>query len=178
MALASLAALKAYLSIDASNTASDVVLQRLLASADAWFRSQIGGRELEAANYHEHILCQRSGIVVLPYYPIISVTSVSVDGTAIVAADPGSDTGYWLDTKAGFLRSNEIWINDYAAVTWRAGYEQIPADVTGAVIELAGTRFRDRSHLGVVSSGAVGESQTYTQWAASAYVLRTIDAYR
>jgi hypothetical protein len=177
MALASLAALKESISIAVSDTASDALLSRILASSSAWFITQCNGRVFGVANYNEYIEAGRAGVVVLPQYPIVSISLVETDAVILVAT-PGSDTGYWYDAPSGIVRSYEIARGDYVHVTWSAGYAQVPADVRAAVIDLAASEYKRMPRIGIASSSAVGETTTFSPWAASDFVRKTIEAYR
>ena len=178
MALASLAALKAHLDIAADDTASDAVLRRLLDASGAWFCSQCGGRRFEAAAYAEYVQCRTTGVLLLPQYPVLEVAGVEVAGETLAAATPVDSEGYWIDAATGALHSVSFTRDVYAHVVWSAGYTSIPTDIIASVIELAASRFRDRTRIGIASAGAVGETITYTQWAASDFVRKTISTYK
>lgn len=76
-------------------------------------------------------------VLALPSIPVISVTSVTVDGTQLAAAD-------WVlvDDELRLTGSASIqsWPTDptkAATVEWTYGYENVPSRIEGAIIRLA-----------------------------------------
>lgn len=129
MALASLAALKAWLKVTVSD--DDVLLSRLLDQVSGAILNSIQRPVLTRATYPE----QRSGVgnqrITLRNWPVLSVAFVTVEGVSIPAAS-GTQNGYslmpWDGTPAG--NPQQLTLKGYwfcrglnnIVITYDAGY--------------------------------------------------------
>jgi hypothetical protein len=177
MALAQLADLKAYLDIPAANTGSDALLSRLLSASSDYFETQTE-RTMATASYTASF----DGDGARSYYPrripVVSVSSVSVDGTAVAKATGTSDDGWLLDGYVVRLRNTTFSTGVLnCQVCYVAGYDPIPQDVQQAVIELATLKFKERTHVGKQSEGMVGMNATFLPSITPRSVQDVIDDY-
>lgn len=99
--------------------------------------------------------------LLLPGAPVLTVTSVTVDGDPLTAG-----TDYKVRRDAGVLRRMGSAWPDWAevTVTYDHGYDPIPEDISEVVIDQARTIFRVQPGVQTVQAG--GEAITYGAQAA------------
>ncbi len=138
-ALTTLAAAKQYLGV--TSQGSDPLITRLIPSASSLVQN-FCSRIFPITSY-SGLLMDGSGsdTLVLPDYPIISVSSLTVDGVSIPAASSMQSTGYVSDDKAIFLASGQRIRRGRrnVQVSFQAGYRQtvqavIPAGNSPALL--------------------------------------------
>lgn len=107
-----------------------------------------------------------SNSLVLSRWPVTAVTSVTVDGVALVA---GEDYKW---ERAGILtRIGGVWgCDEKITVVYTAGYDPIPPSVKGLVLELAAGSW---SATGGKKSERIGDYQV--AWAREGMSLSTAD---
>lgn len=159
MADITLAQLRAHLRLPASTgEAGDPIDLALLPLVDAANAFVVGatGRTWRVVDYTETLRGHGSPILSLPHYPIASVTSVVVEGSAIPA------TAYDLDARNGILE--RVDGQDFGAgqgrnitVTYKAGRTP-PSDLHLAALELAA--FAYKASGGQMAVAADGVSVT------------------
>lgn len=135
----------------ATDASTLVKLQRLITSTSARFAG-LCGRPFTLATYSETFRSVYADRVVLSERPVVSVTSVTGNGTVLVV-----DTDYEIDKKAGavYRMSNGYrwaWYAHTLTIVYQAGYDQIPADITEAVLTVLRTQW-------LVSQSVSGASQ-------------------
>jgi uncharacterized phiE125 gp8 family phage protein len=148
-ALTSLINLKSYLNISVETY--DTLLENLIDRATALFES-FTGRNLMARDYSydsssddydaDNAILDGNGFdqIILPQYPINSVTTLRINEIEIDARDGIYSLGYVVDAKAGIIRLagylfSEGWGN--VELEYNAGYSAVPKDLEQAVIEQA-----------------------------------------
>jgi uncharacterized phiE125 gp8 family phage protein len=175
MALATKDDLKAMLNIQ--HAQDDALLDRLLASASEYFERQ-AGRVILAADYTDVQDGTGATSIVPVEYPVVSVTSLTINGETITESVSYDEDGW-------FLRGDVVRLRGYTAtegtgnveLVYRAGYETTPPDVVQAVLEIAALMYRERERVGQQSrSGPDGNTVFY--YAPPARVVSTIEAYR
>jgi len=176
--LTTLAKVKGYVQgLDQADATFDEVLGRIIAAVSAQFVSESGMVPTSTA-YTE----KRSGhgmeSMTLRHAPVISVTSVSVDGVAVPAQPSVGSSGWVLDGSTvrlvGYVFT-EGTLN--VSIVYTAGYAAIPADIEQAVIKMVGLQFTDRKRIGQSSLSAGGESISYSDGATLAYWNTIVEAY-
>lgn len=174
-ALATKDDLKAMLNIQ--HAQDDALLDRLLSSASDYFERQ-AGRTITATDYVE-VQDGGGGRTIIPAnYPVISVTSVELNGETLDESTGYDVCGYFLSSNVLKLRGSFVSEGTGNVVlTYRAGYETTPPDVVQAVLEIAALMYRERERVGQQSrSGPDGNTVFY--YAPPARVVSTIEAYR
>lgn len=161
--LCQLADVKTYLGITSATT--DAVLTALVGNASA-FIERYCNRVFEQASYTETRNGNGADAIYLRNTPIVSVQSVSVDGTSIPAAPDTVSYGYIFDTHKVYLRGdarvNPITPGIFAGypprfqrgiqnivIAYTAGFTTIPADVNQACVELVAYKFSRRDRTGM-----------------------------
>ncbi|MFH1057805.1 MAG: head-tail connector protein [Pseudomonadota bacterium] len=193
-ALASLAMVKTYLGLTSGD--HDALLESLIEAVSAQFMAYTG-RKLTARDYSpdplspaydpDNAWLDGSGYAeqLLPQYPVVSVTSVVLDGQALPAALEPGQSGYVVDSAAGVLalvcgvfgrgRRN-------LAIAYRAGFAPVPADLMQACVEQAATRFQEsgagQGRLGVSARTLADGSVSYATAALLPQVAAVLDRYR
>jgi uncharacterized phiE125 gp8 family phage protein len=176
MALAQLTDLKTYIGVTGS--ADDSLLSRLLESESTFFEAQCG-RTFVTASYTEVRSGHGRTTMVPREDPIVSVTSVAVDGQTIPSASSYDAEG-WRVFEGAIHLNGHAFTRGTGNVTlvYVAGFDPVPADVQQAVIELAALKYRDRRHIGKGAESMGGMSVTYLPSLVPASVQAVIDAYR
>ena len=186
MALATSAEVKAFL--DISGSGSDTLLGAILEGVDQRIKRYIG-RDVESATYSAelHDATGTDDALRLKHWPIISVSAVSIEGTALASAE------YQIDKPAGVLyrrnatdsTSTAVWDEGRRNIsaTYTAGYATVPADLREATITQSayawrqsrpgGNRIGDR---GTVLDAGGSVSYLTGPWAPG--VLQTLEAWR
>jgi hypothetical protein len=153
-------------------------LDALVTSSSAWFVSQLG-RPVLSATYTETRDGNGTSDLVLYKWPVISVTSVTVDGTAIAARATVNDSGWTRDgsklTLTGYVFTSGV---ANVVVVYVAGYATVPTDIEQAVTEHVALRYRDADRQGLASAAGGGDSVGYNPSAALAYIHGVLDTYR
>jgi hypothetical protein len=173
--LATIEDLKGYLSINHSN--SDADLWAAVVAASKWFETQVG-RTIASTSYVE-IQDGLGGKTIIPSnYPVISVSAVSISGTAATLSTGYGVSGYYLS--GNVIRFRDQFVSEgegNVSVSYVGGYATIPDDVRSAVTEVAAVMFRERDRAGQQSKVFGGETVTY-YYAPPARVVSTVESYR
>lgn len=176
--LTTLANVKAYLSPPLTTTADDALLTRLVTAASQFIQTWLGRTIAETA-YSE----TRNGVggtrLFLRHRPVVSVSSVTVDGVAIAPASGPGQPGYLFD-------DNSVYLAGYAftrgaqnvTVAYTAGYAATPPELEQACIALVALRYKERDRIGQVSKNLAGEVVSFTQKDMPADVQTLLDQYR
>jgi hypothetical protein len=159
--LTEVARVKEYLGVTTSS--DDDLIQRLIASASAFARTYVS-RDLTKTDYDQWFNGNGQPRLMLPQFPVISVTTVEVDGRAVPQALTPISSGWLFDDNMIYLRNfvfNRGFQNVH--VVYTAGIEgPMPLDLEQAVIELVGEGLKKRTRLGKQSESLNGQSITYT----------------
>ncbi len=147
LALVSLAETQEYLKV--SGSAEDAILGSLINSASAWVNSFLKRRLLQTS-YVEYYSGDGSAELVLRNYPIVSVTSVYVDGLRDFGSTTLIDSDNIIIKKGtGILRAFDLlygWEcgDSNIKVTYAAGYAlaSMPYEVRLAVKRIVDNQYR------------------------------------
>lgn len=101
------------------------------------------------------LMADGSGVLFLPQWPVVAVSAVSEGNTALVVAD----ALVW--TRIGMLtRTGRPWLAGPVTVTYSHGYAELPADVVGVVLAIAGRLYGDsRATLSAAGSSGLASEQ-------------------
>jgi len=96
-------------------------------------------------------------------FPVLNVSSVSVDGVAIPLAQSSRQDGYQFNDIGVYLNGYTFTRGlQNVAIAYTAGYPEPPVDIKQAVTELVAMRFRERDRIGVSSKSIAGENMSFT----------------
>ncbi|MBV8061460.1 MAG: phage head-tail connector protein [Alphaproteobacteria bacterium] len=177
--LTSLANVKSWLNI--SSTDHDADLTRLI-SACSGFMQQWMNRTFAVSSYNE----VRNGpgistVMVTANYPLISVSSVTIDGVSIpVANGTFNSQGYTFDQRNIYLAGGYSFARGKANVliSYTAGYATLPLEIEQACIETVGSRWRERDRIGMASKALAGETTAFSLKDFPAQVITLMNNYK
>ena len=132
--LVDLATVKEWLGVD--DTAQDAVLGRLITVASTAIQNSLNRPSLAPKTYAERLDGTGTGTVPVTNYPIISVTSLLVDGVPIPVADGPLGAGFRWDNHCIFLNGRGQrfpYGRGLIDVVYTAG-QPIPPDVEQACL--------------------------------------------
>lgn len=192
-ALTSLAQVKQYLGLSA--TTHDALLEGLIEAVSAQFNA-FCGRKLMARDYShlsesptydpDNALLSGSGYpeLLLPQYPVISLTTMVVEGRSI-SASTGGGVGWLLDSGAGVLSLIGMIFprgGHNVGLVYRAGFGTAPPDLAQAAVEQSAVRFQEsaagQGRLGVSARTLADGSVSYHSGALLPQVKAVLERYR
>jgi hypothetical protein len=92
------------------------------------------------------------------YFPILSVTAVSVDGVSLTPSAQPSFSGFVWDGRRILLRGFTFCRGvQNVQVAYTAGYSAVPLDLKQAAIEAFALAYRQRTHIGEKSNSMGGQ---------------------
>lgn len=191
-ALTSLAQVKQYLGLSAAT--HDALLEGLIEAISAQFNA-FCGRKLMARDYThlsedaafdpDNALLSGSGYpeLLLPQYPVISLSSLVVEGREVAPASGG--VGWVLDSGAGVLGLLGLIFPRGAhnvGLVYRAGFAAAPPDLAQAAVEQTAVRFQEsaagQGRLGVSARTLADGSVSYHSGALLPQVKAVLERYR
>ncbi len=161
----------------------DNFLQRLITMASGYICGETS-RNYAANNYTEIRSGTGGRIMFVKNPPIISVTSVHVNGNAIDAKSTDvtqylTSNGYAFAEKYVSLYGNNFERGlDNVQIVYRGGYNSVPVDLQSACIELVGWAYREIDRLGQISKVLAGEQVNFNLNAMSKRAQQTVNRYR
>jgi len=192
-ALCSLAQVKEYLRISSSE--HDAFLEGLIEAVSARFASYTG-RNLTARDYSpdpedeaydpDNAILSGTGHpeLILPQYPVITLSALLLEGRAVAQAQSGGLTGWTLDRAAGVIRLLDQAFPlgaENVQVTYRAGFESVPPDLAQAAVEQSAVSFQESAaghgRLGISARTLADGSVSYTQKTLLPQVAAVLDRY-
>jgi hypothetical protein len=175
--LAPVADVKAFLSLKA-NHPDDALIARLTVAASSWFESQTG-RSFASASSGETFVGNGSRYYAPKHFPVSTVSGFLVNGIAIPEAVAETDSGYRVLNDVIVLSSDYRFTDGLiCSVSYTAGPETVPADVTQAVIEIAAERYKYMGRVGELSKSTANGSVSFVSFQIPAFVQSVIDTYR
>jgi len=154
--LTTLDAVKAWLSLE--ETTDDALLSSLISATSQYIQSWLN-RTFAITQYTE----RRDGVpygdtLVLRNHPVVSVSSVTMDGRVIPASPDYVSNGFWADDVAMYLVGYRMTKGrKNVAITYTAGYATVPLDIAQACTELVALRYSERGRIGHQSKTLNGE---------------------
>jgi hypothetical protein len=165
---------------DVRNDASDALLTDLVTGASAYVKQWLA-RSLHQAVYTMWFDGTGGDVMFLPEWPVVSVSTVSIDERVIQPASGPKETGYRWDKYSVWL-NNDRWSRGRGncLIGWTAGYtdQTMPRDIVEAVTELVALVYRDRDRLGLVSKSMSGETTSYMQSAMTRRIESMLRPHR
>ncbi len=183
--LTTLAAVKAWLDLTAT-TASDDLLNTLIDACSTYIESYLN-RTILVADYTETRNGNGGSVMVVRNSPIVSVSSLTLDGLAIQARGPlgPSMTGngaptYVFDDSTIFLCGGGVFCRgaQNVVLVYRAGYATVPPDIDHACVEMIGDWFKYRNRIGQLSMGIEGQTISFTDVAITKRAMGVLQQYK
>jgi hypothetical protein len=158
--LTTLANLKQWLRV--ADSTNDALLTRLVTASSEFITTWLN-RDIFIQQYTSVLDGFGGYKKVLENYPIVSVSSVTVDQMPVPLSVNGGN-GYtfnqWRVALIGY-RFNQGVSN--VSITYTAGFSVVPPELEQACIELASLRYKELDRIGLISKGLAGETITFTQ---------------
>jgi len=114
---------KRFLGVDIEDTSKDAYYTSVLTTAESKIKAFFGGNI--AVNTYTEIVQFRGKIFYTKYFPIISVTSVTVDGNTTTNYTVGN---YYISFNNEFEQTATV------SVTYTAGFQTLPQEIYTAII--------------------------------------------
>ena len=159
----------------------DPLLARIVSGAEAFFLMLISRPTLEVSNFLHTLDGTGSDVLLIPSWPILSVTSVVVSGEAIGAQHISFGSKASMDSRMIYLAptSGKIFARGRrnVVVAGTFGFVLPPPEVVQAVLETAGRMYQKRKRLDEVSKQVGGETVTYSQKDLNEFSARVVNNY-
>lgn len=156
-----------------TGTADDEQLTGFVSAACTMIEDRIG---IVAPRNYTDTRQRQWGVVraiVLTGNPVISITSVQVDGITIPPADEVNNVHGWvLDAAPGVLRHTGHWPHGPVTVTYRAGRTPTPGNIRMAALELVSHLWRTSQLNGSARPALSGEDSLMLRGDAYAFPYR------
>lgn len=158
--LCTLEDVKAWLNL-VDNDEEDALLERLISAESARCGQFMNRPSVLAQDFVLTLSGNGQASIFLPHSPINSVSSVSIDGSA-VSASVGRSAGFFFGRQSISLigRSFTRGANN-VTVAFNSGFETAPADISQACIELVCYRYRERDRIGHTSKSIGPETVAF-----------------
>lgn len=155
--LATLAAVKTWLNFADGNNDNNASLAALITGASLAMQKYVN-RTIPLADYDHRQDGNGSNYMVCRNSPVQSITSITVDGAAIPAANISfEDSTIYLSGRYVFTRGR-----GNVALVYTAGFDDVPPDLVQACIDLVALRWRERDRIGQSSKGLANETTTFS----------------
>jgi hypothetical protein len=175
--LTTLANVKEYLDIESSDTKYDQTLTRLISAASRQIESYCS-RFFEIRAYNESYDGNASDILVLANTPLVSITSVSIDGEIIASEDYKVYDDYVRLVERLFTPGKQNVSVQYSAGLYDAASESPPADLEDACIQLIAFKYTMRGSEGLSQRHVNQVSDSFAGAAIPLSVALILDKYR
>lgn len=167
---------KAYLGITA--VTDDSLLTQLIASESAFIESWTN-RTFNVTTQTDIFSGGGGQEHTFKFFPVVSVTSLAINGTVIPAAATINDYGYMVfDDRLLLIGYNFGWGKRSCIVQYSAGYSAIPLEIKQACIEMVSIRYKERDRVGLNSKSMAGETTAYNVKALPDHVKSILNQYK
>lgn len=180
MPLITAAEARTWLKIDPGSEA-DPIIDLLVASVSTDCATFVAG-PLENTPFDRYLTGDGSNILILPAKPVISITTLTIQGGANLVA--GWDQDYVLTNSTGLIRLTGGGFPNRPGsvhVVWNAGYASIPSDLKVSIMKAVAFNVmgQDKRRAGVTSYlTGLGDSATLTEREYPEDVLNVWKRYR
>ncbi len=183
--LTTVAAVKEWMAISAGITAADSTLQTLISACSADFLRATRRPDLLAAD-HTEVREGDGGVrMMLYHWPINSIASLKIGGVTVPVSADKIAPCYFIDTDIDPERTFMLYLigqsfTDGASVqiTYNAGYQTTPADISQAIADWVAYRYKQEPNLGAPQRRmSEGESMEQTQLDAPQTAKAVMDRY-
>lgn len=143
-------------------SADDALLQRVISGLSAGIQSVLS-RVFAPTTYTEIRNGTGKTEMMVLNDPIISVTSVTVDGVAISPRSAPGQSGYMFDADTIYL-DGSCFTNtsrQNVILVYSGGFNPLPADLDQDMCEAVGFLYRERDRIGLSSKGMAGETTAF-----------------
>jgi hypothetical protein len=179
--------------LDITGDKDDDLLQSLVTNVSQRILNNLNRPTLVVSTYAERYDGSDTPQQALRNFPIVSVSSLSVNGKAVVQSPDGVLPGFTFDQYALKLVDTPIFPSfpgsaggaffcrgfQNIAVTYQAGYSAIPFDIVEAARQWVAYLYRQRSRIGQTSKHlSTGETVSFSQKEMPDFVAQTLQQYK
>ena len=171
---------KRYLSIKDGNTDQDAILGDLIEGASAAVNNYLN-RDIMLSDRADSMDGNGKDAMFMRHWPVVSVTSVKVNGQSIPAAPDGYSTtpGFRVEDPMLILQGYRFTRGRRnVEVVYSAGYETIPDELKAIVTETVALRYKERDWTGYSSKSLAGETVAFTLADFSRNAKGVLNSYR
>jgi hypothetical protein len=184
--LTTLTNVKQWAPIASTTTSDDALISRLITACSNDFTRATLRPDLLEADYAEVHNGDGASRMTLFHWPINSIESLTIGGTAVPASSDKIQPGYYVDEDIDPERVYELYLigqtfTDGAAIaiSYSAGYETTPGDIEQAVIDWIVYRYKGRPTTGTTRRRSTeGEDVQIEQVDAPPTTLSVIERYK
>ena len=184
--LATLADVKSALGVDSAETADDAKYQRLIRDASATIAGYCQ-RQFRVLDYQERYDGDGSPLLRLRHTPIVSVQSLSIDGTVVPSTDYSVYDEFLqcvneADYSARLRTSGRIFPEGTlnVLVSYSAGYAVVPAEINHACVLQVSYLMNTLTRQGIVNEGntTAGVQTSFSEGTLAPAVRSICNRYR
>ena len=159
MALCTQLQVEQRLQVDFTNN-PEAVITELIAAATGHIERVIG-RPVEADDYTEKFDAPETVNIWLTHVPVNSITSVTVDGTALSSSQYSHDpeSGRLTRVVNGRPRPWNVHKVQSVSVVYNGGYQTVPYDIQDVCARMVARAFQAGASFAAVPAGAEGVKQ-------------------
>jgi hypothetical protein len=140
------------------------LLERLITAASSFIQT-IVNRDITKQIYTEKYNGNGHAKLPLSSFPITAISSLSVDGIAVPLSSDGIQAGYIFSETMVYLIGYTFTKGfQNVAISYTAGYENVPYDIEQACIDLVALKYKERERIGIQSKTLATETVTYRIW--------------
>jgi hypothetical protein len=170
--LTTLADVRSWLGFNATNTANDGDLARLITGCSLAMLRYMQ-RDIIQQTYNDTFNGTGGAVLTLRRGPVARVKSVVVNGQTLDSSAYTSDDFALYLLRGRFPRGLQN-----VEVAYVAGYDTVPVDLAQACIETVGLRWRERDRIGQASKAIQGETTAFTITDFPPQVLTLLRSYQ
>ena len=185
--LTTLQSVKDWMALGTNPTVADAKLTNTIVGISAEFMRAIDRLDFSpSATYTEVRQGDGSSHILLRHWPVQSVSQVNISGVAVAPSPDGVQAGWWIDLNLDLDRRWELYIvggqsftdGVSVSITYSAGYDTPPADVSQAITEWVQDRYLGRTSAGVQAESGDGEKTAYEKPSIPLPVQAVIERYK
>jgi hypothetical protein len=175
--LTTAAAVQSYLGIP--NTQDTSVISTLVTNASDFIQKYCARDFTTTGPYDEWYDGSGNDALFLRNFPVVSVTSVSINGVAVPPSTSPTVPGWFAGPYQVFYRLGIFCKGRMnVEVNYSGGYASVPAAIAQACIDMVAIKYKRRLNL-EKQGEAIGQmSITFTNLDVSKQVLSTLDIYK
>lgn len=164
MSIASVMQLKEYIGV--AGASDDVLLDRLLQAAESFFLMLTNRKSLAVDSFTQTLDGTGKDYVQLHYFPIVSLSSVVVEGVTVAPANYTFGLHETLDDRVVYLTPASGLVfpkgRRNVVVSGTSGYSVTPSEVVQAVLEIAARGYQKRKRIDETSKQVGGETVSFS----------------
>lgn len=154
---------KAFLGINADAVYDDAVIGSLVTACSKYVQTWMN-RQILSNVYNDMRNGNGKYFMLLQEFPVTEVLSVNISGRDIPKSNSLTEPGFFLNERVVYLRHGITFERGIGnvAISYKAGYDKCPDDLSQAVVEMVALCYRERDRVGHASKTLGGETVAFT----------------